>query len=84
MVEGASGIGGTMVYPAQATAQAAAKGAVLSQIELRVADGRLQRCARHRLHELTLFEIELLHLEVALGGERLPLAIDAVLADVRR
>lgn len=56
----------------------------LSQIELWITDGRLQRCARHRLHELALLEIELLHLQLALGGERLPLAIDAVLADVRR
>jgi hypothetical protein len=56
----------------------------LSQIELGISDGRLQRCARHRLQKLALLEIELPHLKIALDRVGLPLVVEPVTTDVGR
>ena len=56
----------------------------LSQIELGISDGRLQRRAWRRLQELALLEIELPHLKLALDRVRLPLMVAPLVTDVGR
>jgi hypothetical protein len=56
----------------------------LPQIELGISDGRLERCARHRLDETALLELELLRLKLALRRERLPLVREALMTGFRR
>jgi hypothetical protein len=55
----------------------------LSQIELGISDRRLERGARHRLHEPALLDLELLRLKLAFGRERLPFMLEALVTDVR-
>jgi hypothetical protein len=85
-----------MVYRVEAAAQdgqsrarlcafpAAIGARPLSQIQLRISDRRLERRARHRLHEPALLEVEVLHLKLALGRERSLLVLEAMMADVGR
>jgi hypothetical protein len=56
------------------------RAARLPQIELGISDGRLQRCARHRLNEPALLELELLRLKLSLHRECLAVMIEPPVA----